>query len=215
MIIKALLTGAVEYLSKFGHFGIFLAMSLESACIPLPSEVILPLAGYMVYLQKATILSMALVSTLGCLFGSLVAYVIGYFGGRPFILRYGKYIFITEKDLDKADNFFLKRGEVTIFLSRLLPVIRTFISLPAGIARMNIFKFSILTVVGSFPWCVLFIFLGKKFGQNWKDVEKYFKNLDYLIIIVVIALVVFFVLRKVKELKENNSKFSKNSKENE
>lgn len=205
MIVKTLLTAAAEYLSKFGHLGVFIAMSLESACIPLPSEITLPLAGYLVYLHKATLLSMSIVSTLGCLFGSLVAYIVGYFGGRPFILKFGKYIFITKKDLDKADDFFVKRGEITIFLSRLLPVIRTFISLPAGIARMNIFKFSILTVVGSFPWCLLFVFLGKKLGDNWRDVEKYLKNLDNVIIIAVIAAVVFFVLIKIRELKSEKN----------
>lgn len=210
MIIKTLLVSIIENLSKLGHLGIFIAMSIESACIPLPSEITLPLAGYMVYLQKATLLSMTFVSTLGCLFGSLFAYTVGYYGGRPFIKKYGKYILISEKDIDKADKFFEKRGQATIFFGRMLPVIRTFISLPAGIARMNVFKFTILSVLGSLPWCFLFIFLGKKFGENYSKVENYFKNLNYVVIIGVIALVVFFVLWKVKENKKINSKTNEN-----
>jgi membrane protein DedA with SNARE-associated domain len=198
MILKDLLVSVVQYFSHLGHFGIFLAMSLESACIPLPSEVTLPMAGYMVYKHMGTILSMTIVSTLGCLFGSWVAYVVGYYGGRPFILKYGKYIFLSEKELNKADRFFEKRGEITIFLSRMLPVIRTFISLPAGIARMNFMKFSILTIAGSFPWCLLFVYLGNKVGENYLNIEKALKGFNNVIIIGVIALVVFFVLIKVR-----------------
>lgn len=205
MILKTLLTTIIEQLSKLGHFGIFIAMSIESACIPLPSEVTLPLAGYLVYLQKATLLSMTIVSTLGCLFGSLVAYTIGYFGGRPFILKYGKFFLISRKDVDKADVFFEKHGDVTVFFSRLLPVIRTFISLPAGISRMNVYKFSLLSVLGSLPWCFLFIWLGKKFGENYNSVENHFKNLNYLVIIGVIAMFVFFVLWKLRERKKNEN----------
>ena len=201
MIIKTILIAAINHLSNLGHFGIFLAMSLESACIPLPSEITLPLAGYMVYLHKGTLLSMTLVSTLGCLFGSLVAYTVGYYGGRPLILKYGKYIFLSEKDLNRADNFFEKKGQATIFFSRMLPVIRTFISLPAGIARMNLFKFTILSVLGSLPWCFLFVFLGTKFGENYNKVEDYFKKFNYVVIIGVIALITFFVLWKYKEIK--------------
>lgn len=198
-IMKTILISIINHLSNLGHLGIFIAMSLESACIPLPSEITLPLAGYMVYLHKATLLSMTVVSTLGGIFGSLVAYTVGFYGGRPFIMRYGKYIMLSEKDLTKADDFFEKHGQATVFFSRMLPVIRTFISLPAGIARMNIFKFTGLSLLGSLPWCFLFIFLGKKFGDNYSKVENYFKNFNYVIIIGVIALIVFFILWKLKE----------------
>jgi membrane protein DedA with SNARE-associated domain len=201
-MIKALLIGVIDYLAKFGHFGIFTAMTLESACIPLPSEVSLPLGGYLVYLGTGSVLSMAIVGTLGCLIGSWIAYVVGYFGGRPFILKYGKYFFVSKKDLDKADNFFKKHGDSTIFFSRLLPVIRTFISLPAGITRMNFYKFTLLTVSGSFPWCLLFVFLGFKFGENYANVEQYFTKFNYLIIAGVLGLVVAFIVWKLKERKK-------------
>jgi membrane protein DedA with SNARE-associated domain len=214
--MKHILVSIVNQLSSLGHLGIFLAMSIESMCIPLPSELTLPLAGYMVFLHKGTLLSMTVVSTLGCLFGSLVAYVIGYFGGRPFIMKYGKYILISEKDLSKADSFFDKHGQATIFFSRLLPVIRTFISLPAGIAKMNVFKFSLLSLLGSLPWCFLFVFLGEKFGENYSNVENYFKNFNYIIIIGVIAIVVFFILWKIRERnKKNLIKNNENDENNE
>jgi membrane protein DedA with SNARE-associated domain len=200
-MIKTILISIINHLSTLGHFGIFLAMSIESACIPLPSEITLPLAGYMVFLHKGTLLSMTAVSTLGCLFGSLIAYTVGYYGGRPFILKYGKYIFFSEKDLQKADDFFEKRGQLTIFFGRMLPVVRTFISLPAGISRVNVVKFSILSVLGSLPWCFLFVFLGTKFGENYSKVEGYFNKLNYAVIIAVIALITFFVLWKYKDIK--------------
>lgn len=212
-MIKTLLISVINHLSSLGHLGIFLAMSIESACIPLPSEITLPLAGYMVFLHKGTLLSMTLVSTLGCLFGSLIAYTVGYYGGRPFILKYGKYIFFTEKDLARADNFFEKRGQATIFFGRMLPVVRTFISLPAGISRVNVVKFSVLSVLGSLPWCFLFVFLGTKFGQNYSKVEGYFSKLNYVVIIALIALITFFVLWKYKDIKRK--KLANNSEENE
>jgi membrane protein DedA with SNARE-associated domain len=212
-MIKDLLVSIINHLSSLGHLGIFILMSLESACIPIPSEITLPLAGYMVSVHKATLLSMTIVSTLGCLFGSLVAYVVGYFGGRPFIVKYGKYILISEKDLIKADNFFEKRGQATIFISRMLPVIRTFISFPAGVSRMNVVKFTILSVLGSLPWCFLFIFLGKKFGENYSNVENYFKNLNNIVLVVVIAIIVSFVLWKVREMRKN--KIVENNENNE
>lgn len=203
--IKNFLELIINNLSQLGHLGIFIGMALESACIPIPSELTLPLAGYMVFLGKGTVLSMTLISTLGCLVGSLLAYVIGYYGGRPFIIKYGKYIFISEKDFNKADRFFEKYGNQTIFFSRMLPIIRTFISLPAGIARMNLFKFIILTIVGSFPWCLLFVYLGKVFGANWHKVDAMFKNFNYVIVGVLLILILIFIFKKVKAHEKNQS----------
>lgn len=201
-MIKAILIAIIKGLSQFGHVGVFLAMAFESACIPLPSEVTLPLAGYMAYMGKGTVLSMAVTGTLGCLFGSLLAYVVGYFGGRPLVIKYGKYVFLSEKELERTDRFFEKHGEITIFFSRLLPVVRTFISLPAGISRMNVFKFSLLTVLGSFPWCLLFVYLGHKMGENWITIEEKFKGLDYAVAAVIVAGVIYFIYKKVKERKK-------------
>lgn len=196
-VIKNFLMEVVQHLSEFGHLGIFIGMALESACIPIPSEIILPLAGYMVYLEKGTIYSMTAISTLGCLVGSLLAYVIGYYGGRPFIKKYGKYFFMSNKDFMKADRFFKNHGGITIFTSRMLPIVRTFISLPAGIAGMNIFSFIILTILGSFPWCLLFVYLGQKFGKDWNKVEGLFSNFNYLVIGVLLLLIITFIVKKL------------------
>ncbi|MEZ0536217.1 DedA family protein [Caldicellulosiruptoraceae bacterium PP1] len=201
--IKSFFVAIAEYLSQFGHLGIFIGMTLESACIPIPSEVILPLGGYMVYKGIGSIFSMSLVATLGCYAGSVLAYVVGYYGGRPFILKYGKYFFISKHDFEKAEKFFNKRGEITIFLSRLLPVIRTFISLPAGIARMNFAKFSFYTIIGSFPWSLFFVYLGKKLGDNWKSIGEHLKAFDNIIIVAVLLAIIIFISFKI------SSKFKK------
>lgn len=195
--LKQIFFSIAEYLSQFGHLGIFIGMTLESACIPIPSEIILPLGGYLVYKGIGNVFSMSLVATLGCYAGSLIAYLIGYYGGRPFILKYGKYFFISKHDFERAEKFFQERGEITIFVSRLLPVIRTFISLPAGIARMNFVKFSVYTILGSFPWCLIFVFLGKKLGDNWKTIEEHLKGLDYFILAALIVAVLAYVIVKL------------------
>ncbi|WAM34566.1 DedA family protein [Caldicellulosiruptor morganii] len=195
--LKQIFISIAEYLTQFGHIGIFIGMTLESACIPIPSEIILPLGGYLVYRGIGSIFSMTLVATLGCYAGSVIAYVAGYFGGRPFILKYGKYLFISKHDFERAERFFQKRGEITIFVSRLLPVIRTFISLPAGIAKMNFIKFSAYTILGSFPWCLLFVYLGKKLGDNWRTIEEHLKGLDYFILVILIIAILLYVAAKL------------------
>src|SRR3989440_5370022 len=148
-------------------------MAIESCCIPLPSEVVMPLAGIMV--SRGTILKgtnpllaiflVALSGAIGCLIGSIVAYGIGYKGGRPLVLKYGRYVLISQHDADKADVFFQRWGGATVFFSRLLPVVRTYISLPAGIAKMPFAQFSIFTVLGSLPWCFVLAFAGYKIGS--------------------------------------------------
>src|SRR5690606_37647619 len=157
---------------------------------------ILPLGGYMVYKGIGSILSMSLVATLGCYLGSVIAYAVGYYGGRPFILKYGKYFFISKHDFERAEKFFQRRGEITIFLSRIMPIVRTFISLPAGIARMNFAKFSLYTLLGSFPWCLLFVYLGKKLGDNWKSIEEHLKGLDYLVLAAIGLAILGYVVIK-------------------
>src|SRR5579864_2641424 len=153
-----------------GLAGIVLAMAIESCCIPLPSEIVMPLAG--AFFASKTILSglsqspvaglalIALAGSAGCLIGSIVAYGIGYAGGRPLMLKYGRYVLISQHDADKADHFFQRWGSATVFFSRLLPVVRTYISLPAGIAKTPFVKFCIYTVLGSFPWCLVLAFAG-------------------------------------------------------
>ncbi len=194
-----------------GLAGIVLAMAIESCCIPLPSEIVMPLAGVMI--ARGTILSgvnpllslvlVALAGAIGCLIGSIVAYGIGYAGGRPLLLKYGRYVLISQHDADKADHFFQRWGSQTVFFSRLLPVVRTYISLPAGIAKMPLVRFGIFTFLGSFPWCLILAYVGyelSKLGQNLSSssLGSVFHGLDVVIIVAFVALVALYIWRHIR-----------------
>ena len=192
-----------------GLAGIVLAMAIESCCIPLPSEIVMPLAGIMIYNHKilagfnpvVSIILVALAGAIGCLIGSIVAYWIGYSGGRPLLLKYGRYILISQHDADKADEYFRRWGSATVFFSRLLPVVRTYISLPAGIAETPFVKFCIYTVLGSFPWCLILAFAGYELGKvggNLSSLGTIFHGLDVVILIAVIVLVALYIWRHIR-----------------
>src|SRR5271156_3981364 len=155
-------------ISGMGYAGIVLLMGIESACIPLPSELIMPFAGYLVSTGQFTLIWAATAGAIGCNLGSILAYEIGYFGGRPLVERYGRYIFLSHRELAIADRFFERRGSIAVLIARLLPVIRTFIALPAGIARMNRLKFHVYTFVGSWPWCFALAYIGMRLGRQWE-----------------------------------------------
>ena len=186
-----------------GYFGIVLAMAIESCCIPLPSEIVMPLAGAFVvlYPQRFSLIGVALAGTVGCVVGSAVAYGIGRAGGRPLLLRYGRYILISQADSDRADRLFARHGNSVTFFSRLLPVIRTYISLPAGIARMNFTRFIIYTFLGSLPWCLLLGFIGTKIGEQSKQIQELtsvFHGLDVVIGVVIVLAVALYVYRHIR-----------------
>ena len=191
-------------ISQFGYAGIALLMAIESACIPLPSELIMPFAGFLVAKGSMTLFGAGLAGAIGCVVGSLLAYVVGATGGRSFVERYGKYALVTMKDLDLAERWFQKHGNAAIFTSRLLPVVRTFISLPAGIARMPLVPFTALTFLGSLPWCLALAWLGVKFGANYDQLKKYFHGLDAVIVLVIVAGGAWFLRRRLLELKEEH-----------
>lgn len=170
-------------------------MAIESACIPLPSEVIMPFAGYLVHLGRFNLHLASLAGALGCAVGSTVAYVVGYWGGRPAVERYGKYILMRREEFEKADRWFNKNGDWMVFVSRLLPIIRTFISLPAGIARMNFPRFLAYSFVGSVPWCYFLTYVGLVLGRNWPVIGKYFHRAD-VVILALLALGVVYLLGK-------------------
>jgi membrane protein DedA with SNARE-associated domain len=185
--------------------GVVVLMAIESAAIPLPSEVIMPLAGWMLVQAKG--LGMAHVAlagfygALGCLLGSWVAYWIGLIGGRPLLERYGRYVLITHHELDWADRWFARYGDATVFFSRLLPVIRTFISVPAGVARMNFWKFSFYSFVGSFPWCFGLAYGGYVLGEQWETLRSAMRPFDIPIIVIVVLLVAFYVWRRIRAIR--------------
>lgn len=192
----------IEIISRTGYFGVTFLMVLESACLPVPSEIIMPFAGYLVVLNKFSFWSVVMWGTIGNLLGSIIAYVFGIYGGRPIIEKYGKYVLIGKEDLVSAERFFKKFGNLSIFLSRLLPIIRTFISLPAGIARMPFWKFCIYTFSGSLPWSALLTYIGVLFGENWQDIEIYFRKFDWVIGIIIIFLISWFLYKKVPQIFE-------------
>jgi membrane protein DedA with SNARE-associated domain len=189
-----------------GWAGVVIAMAIESACIPLPSEIVMPLAGWLIVAERdlgwSGVLLAALFGAIGNLIGAVIAYEVGARGGRPFIDRFGRYILLSHRDLDRAERWFNGRGEVTVFVSRLLPVVRTFISFPAGIARMNFLRFAIYSFVGSFLWCIPLTAVGYHWGPDWERIQHRIQFLDYPIALAIVAAVAWFIWHRVKEAQE-------------
>jgi len=195
-ILSWLASIVIAVISKTGYLGVMALMAIESACIPLPSEIIMPFAGYLVYTGRFNLFWAATAGALGCNLGSVIAYEIGYFGGRPLVEKYGSYIWVSRHDLDMADRFFARFGSAAVFIGRLLPVIRTFIALPAGIARMPRLRFHIYTFAGSWPWCFALAWIGLKLGEKWETdprLRQWLHRLDAVIIALLLAGLIFFV----------------------
>jgi membrane protein DedA with SNARE-associated domain len=201
-IITALAVWIMSVISTMGYGGIVLLMAIESACIPLPSEIIMPFAGFLVFKGELILWLVALAGAVGCVVGSIPAYYLGMYGGRPLVEKYGKYVLISKRDLDMADRWFDKHGEIIIFIARLLPAVRTFIAFPAGVARMNMPKFIIYTFVGSLIWCWLLAYAGMKFGEHWDKLKVYFHEFHYVIAAAGVAFVVWYVWRHFKHSEE-------------
>lgn len=208
-IIEILSGFIVATISVLGYGGVVLLMAIESACIPLPSEIIMPFAGYLVSTGAMNLWAVGIAGAVGCVLGSLVAYFVGMYGGRPLIERYGRYLLISHHDLDLADRWFGRYGEAIIFTSRLLPVIRTFIAFPAGVARMNLPRFIVYTFAGSLPWCLGLAYVGQKLGEQWnKDetLKTLFHRFDFVIGIIGLLAAVWWVRRHLKHLQEDRIK---------
>ena len=202
-IVELVSNFAINIIGSLGYWGVFIGMTLESACIPIPSEIIMTFSGFVVYQGNTnmTLLGITIVGALGNLLGSLIAYYVGLKGGRPFLERYGKYVLITHSKLELADKWFEKYGSEAVLISRLLPVIRTFISLPAGIANMDIKKFIVYTFIGSLPWCFVLGYIGVQLGPNWGIIESYFHVMDIGVLIGILGLIVYFGFKYRSKLK--------------
>ncbi len=198
-LITIIAAWIMSVISTMGYGGIVLLMAIESACIPLPSEIIMPFAGFLVFKGEMNLWLVALAGAIGCVAGSIPAYYVGMFGGRPLAEKYGKYILLSKRDLDYADHLFEKHGEIIIFVARMLPAIRTFIAFPAGVVRMNMPKFIFYTFVGSFIWCVLLAYAGMKFGENWVSLKVYFHEFHYLIALAGLFFIAWYVRRHFKQ----------------
>jgi membrane protein DedA with SNARE-associated domain len=213
-ILEVLSGFIVATISALGYSGIVLLMAIESACIPLPSEIIMPFSGYLVSTGQMNIWAVGFAGAAGCVLGSMVAYWVGMYGGRPFIEKYGRYVLVSRRDLDMADRWFANYGEVIVFASRLLPVIRTFIAFPAGVARMNIPRFIIYTFAGSLPWCLGLAYIGQKLGEQWnKDetLKTWFHRFDFLIGIAGLLLAAWWVWRHIGHLREEKAEAANKS----
>ena len=200
-IIEILSAFIVATISTLGYGGVVLLMAIESACIPLPSEIIMPFAGYLVYKGQFNLWAVGVAGAVGCVVGSWVAYYVGLYGGRPFIEKYGRYVLLSRHDLDLADRWFARYGEAIVFASRLLPVIRTFIAFPAGVARMNMTRFTVYTFLGSLPWCIGLAYVGQVLGEQWdknETLKAWFHRFDFLIGAVILLAAVWWVWRHFK-----------------
>jgi membrane protein DedA with SNARE-associated domain len=186
----------VAVISKSGYAGVVVLMAIESACIPLPSEIIMPFAGYLVHTGRFQLFWAATAGALGCNLGSVIAYEIGCYGGRPLVEKYGRYIWLSRRDLDMAERFFNRFGSAAVFIGRLLPVIRTFIALPAGLAKMPRVRFHVYTFLGSWPWCFGLAWAGMKLGQQWETdprLRQWLHRLDAVIVVVILVGLILFI----------------------
>jgi membrane protein DedA with SNARE-associated domain len=201
-MVEKLLTGlsamVIAVISTMGYGGVVLLMAIESACIPLPSEVIMPFSGYLVSTGRFSLQAVAIAGAVGCLLGSYVAYFVGATGGRQAFEKYGRYVLISPHELEVADHFFARWGSATVFAARLLPVVRTFIAFPAGVARMELWRFSLYTLLGSYPWCLALAYAGMKLGQHWRDLAPYFHRFDNLIAILLVLGAAAFLYARLR-----------------
>jgi membrane protein DedA with SNARE-associated domain len=207
-LIEALAVFTTGVISAMGYGGIVLLMAIESACIPLPSEIIMPFAGYLVYRGEMTLHGAALAGAIGCVVGSIPAYYLGQYGGRPLIERYGRYLLISHRELDLADRLFRRWGQWVVFAGRLLPVIRTFIAFPAGVSRMPMGKFVAFTFAGSYPWCYALAWVGAWAGEAWHTdprVKAVYHRFELVIVVAGTLAVAWFVWHKVREARRGRA----------
>jgi membrane protein DedA with SNARE-associated domain len=201
-ILAAITAFIIGTISSLGYLGIIALMAIESACVPLPSEVIMPFSGFLVWEGQFNLWLTGLAGAVGCVVGSVIAYWVGYWGGRPLVQRYRRYLLISGRDLQRADGWFDRYGDSTVFFSRLLPLIRTFISLPAGIARMHFGRFVLYTFLGSFPWCLALSYLGYRMGRHWESLRTYFHDFDMVILLAIAAGIGWWIWRHIKHERE-------------
>ena len=198
-ILSSLTNFIINTISNSGYLGIFFLMVAESALIPIPSEVIMPFSGYLVSTGKFNAIFVILAGSIGNLIGSWIAYFVGLRLGREFILRYGKYVLLKKSHLELTESYFTKYGDRSTFISRLLPAIRTYISLPAGVANMNLKKFSIYTIAGSLIWNTMLTYVGIKLGSEWTNIRQYSDYIDAAVVVGAIIVIIVFVKKYRKE----------------
>jgi len=200
-LLAALTNLIIHTISTLGYAGVGLLMAIQTIAIPMPSEVIIPFAGSLVTSGRFSLIGIALTGGLGSSLGAAVAYFIGFKGGRPLVEKYGKFVLISRHDLQMADDFFAKHGTKAAFLGMLLPVVRSFISFPAGISKVKFWKFEVYVFLASFIWSAVLGYIGIKLGENWMSLRDKFKGLDYIIVALIIIGIVWWVYRHIKNSK--------------
>lgn len=202
-IISEFVIGVID---SAGLAGIFSLMTLESSAVPIPSEIIMPFSGFLVFEGRFNFFSVVLAGVLGNLAGSLILYYIGYFGGRPFIEKYGRYFLFHKDDLEMTERWFLKYGKEIVILSRMIPAVRTYISFVPGITKMNVFKFTAYTFFGCIPWVYVLTYAGVVAGENWNFLHEYFKKADWAVAALIVLGVIWFIRKHIKnnEIKIKN-----------
>jgi membrane protein DedA with SNARE-associated domain len=186
----------IAFIAKGGYTGVVLLMAIQSACIPIPSEVIMPFAGFALAHSQWDLIVLATLASVASNLGSIPAYWIGAKGGRPLVERYGKYLLLSKRDLDLADHFFARFGSITVLVGRMLPIVRTFIAFPAGIAKMNQLRFHLYTFIGSWPWCYALAYIGMKLGAKFQTDPRFqevFHRFHVAVELVLVLGIVWFV----------------------
>ncbi|MGD0711365.1 MAG: DedA family protein [Bacteroidales bacterium] len=207
-ITKFLVPIIISFIGSVGYTGVFVLMILESMIMPVPSEAVLPFAGMLVADGHFTLLGVIFFSTLGSIVGSLISYYIGDYGGRPLLDRYGKYLLLDHHHLDLTEKYFQKKGDITIFICRFIPVVRHLISIPAGMGKMNIWKFSIYTIIGAGMWNAFLTYVGIKLKSNWDVVLKYSSIIDIVVVLLLAAIWIYVVFKLYKAYRKNKEKTS-------
>jgi membrane protein DedA with SNARE-associated domain len=192
-ITEFLIPRITHAIDMAGYPGVAFLMMLESMVAPVPSEAVMPFAGSLVTTGRFTFLGVALASTLGSIVGSLISYAMGYYGGRPFVMRFGRYLLLNPHDLEVTERFFARRGSAAIFVARFIPVVRHLISIPAGMGKMSLWRFSIYTIVGAGAWNCFLAWLGIHLGRHWDVIQKYSRPIDIVVLVLLVLAIAFFV----------------------
>ncbi len=188
----------LHIISSWGYLGVAIMMAISSAAIPLPSELFLPFSGFLIHAGRFSLFGVAFASSIGAVGGSLILYCAGYYGGRPFIEKHAKYFLMSKDDIAKADRFFEKYGDFSNFIGRLLPIVRSFISLPAGIYRSEIKRFIFYTFLGSFIWSFFLAWIGMELGDNWVVIQSYFHQINIVLAALIALGICYFIYRHVR-----------------
>ena len=203
-VLGAIAAFCISVISSIGYFGVFLLMIMESMILPVPSELVMPFAGFLIASGEMNFWMIIIFATLGSLVGSLISYYLGKYGGNKLVLKYGNYFLLNEEHLKKTEKWFSKKGELTIFIGRFIPIVRHIISIPAGIGKMNLKKFMIYTLIGAGIWNAFLTYIGFILGNNWERIQEYSDYVSFGVLGILVILMGYFVYRQIKKKKKEN-----------